>query len=128
MTLLEPTARHRDADLIDLLGAVAVASPRSTWRCRAGARACATGDRSALGDTRPRWTRFGPVDAVCRRDSPPRIAQVIALPAQRKPVCWNEAELLHGCITAVKESALKAYPSHEPTAVVIGAAGGRSRH
>lgn len=29
----------------------------------------------------------------------------------------NEAELLHGCITAVKESVLKAYPSHELTAV-----------
>ncbi|COW93278.1 putative transmembrane protein [Mycobacterium tuberculosis] len=42
----------------------------------------------------------------------------IALPAVRKTgVLENEAELLHGCITAVKESVLKAYPSHELTAV-----------
>lgn len=53
-----------------------------------------------------------------RRYSLPRIAQAIALPAVRKTgVLENEAELLHGCITAVKESVLKAYPSHELTAV-----------
>ncbi len=47
---------------------------------------------------------------------PSRIAQAIALPAVRKTgVLENEAELLHGCITAVKESVLKAYPSHELT-------------
>ncbi|MFV4298136.1 DUF5631 domain-containing protein [Mycobacterium tuberculosis] len=55
----------------------------------------------------PRWTSSGrPWSKLC------------ALPAVRKTgVLENEAELLHGCITAVKESVLKAYPSHELTAV-----------
>lgn len=78
-----------------------------------------TGDRSARSAI-PKVDEFGPtlVEAVRRRDSLPRIAQAIALPAVRKTgVLENEAELLHGCITAVKESVLKAYPSHELTAV-----------
>lgn len=56
----------------------------------------------------PRWTSSGrPWSKLCA-----------ALPAVRKTgVLENEAELLHGCITAVKESVLKAYPSHELTAV-----------
>lgn len=122
VTLLEPTARRRDADVIDLLGAVvAVAAHESnTYVAEPGPDAPAlTGDRSARSAI-PKVDEFGPtlVEAVRRRDSLPRIAQAIALPAVRKTgVLENEAELLHGCITAVKESVLKAYPSHELTAV-----------
>lgn len=122
VTLLEPTARRRDADVIDLLGAVvAVAAHESnTYVAEPGPDAPAlTGDRSARSAI-PKVDEFGPtlVEAVRRRHSLPRIAQAIALPAVRKTgVLENEAELLHGCITAVKESVLKAYPSHELTAV-----------
>lgn len=130
VTLLEPTARRRDADVIDLLGAVvAVAAHESnTYVAEPGPDAPAlTGDRSARSAI-PKVDEFGPtlVEAVRRRDSLPRIAQAIALPAVRKTgVLENEAELLHGCITAVKESVLKAYPSHELTAVVDAAGGDR---
>ncbi|MCV6986371.1 DUF5632 domain-containing protein [Mycobacterium shinjukuense] len=122
VTLLEPTARRRDAGVVDLLGAVvAVAAHEpNTYVAEAGPDAPAlTGDRSARSAI-PMVDEFGPtlVEAVRRRDSLPRIAQAIALPAVRKTgVLENEAELLHGCITAVKESVLKAYPGHELTAV-----------
>lgn len=100
---------------------VAVAAHESnTYVAEPGPDAPAlTGDRSARSAI-PKVDEFGPtlVEAVRRRDSLPRIAQAIALPAVRKTgVLENEAELLHGCITAVKESVLKAYPSHELTAV-----------
>ncbi|CCK53916.1 Conserved protein of unknown function [Mycobacterium canettii CIPT 140060008] len=122
VTLLEPAARRRDVGVVDLLGAVvAVAAHQSNgYVAEPGPDApVLSGDRSARSAI-PKVDEFGPtlVEAVRRRDSLPRIAQAIALPAVRKTgVLENEVELLRGCTAAVKESVLKAYPSHDLTGV-----------
>ncbi|MEQ0574099.1 DUF5632 domain-containing protein [Mycobacterium tuberculosis] len=136
VTPLEPTARRRgSADVIDLLGAVVVAAHESnTYVAEPGPDAPARpviGQR-ALGDTQGGRVRADLVEAfaVRRRDSPPRIAQAIALPAAAQTgVLENEAELLHGCITAASRRVLKAYPSHDHRGCRgLDAAGGDRGH
>ena len=122
VTLLEPTARRRDANVVDLLGAVTVAAAHhsNTYVAEAGADAPAlSGDRPARSAA-PQVDELGPtlVDAVRRRDGLPRIAQAVATPAVRKTgVLENEAELLRQCTTEVQHSVLNAYPNHDPAAV-----------
>ncbi len=122
VTLLEPTARRRDAGVVDLLGAVVVAAAHEphAYVAEPGADAPGlTGDRSARSAV-PKVDELGPtlVEAVRRRDGLPRIAQVIVVPAVRKTgVPDNEAELLRDRIAAIQESVLNAYPRHNLTAV-----------
>lgn len=122
VTLLEPTARRRDASVIDLLGAVSVAAAHhaNTYVAEPGNEEPAlTGDRLARSAVR-QVDELGPtlVEAVRRRDGLPRIAQAVAAPAVRKTgVLENEIQLLRDCIADVQASTLNAYPLHDLTAV-----------
>ncbi len=122
VTLLEPTARRRDASVVDLLGAVVVAAAHhpNAYVAEAGPDApVLSGDRSARSAA-PKVDEIGPalVEAVRRRDGLPRIAQAVAAPAVRKTgVLENETELLRGCIAEIQRSVLNAYPNHDLAAV-----------
>jgi hypothetical protein len=122
VTLLEPTARRRNANVLDLLGAVVAAAAHgpNTYIEEPGPDApLLTGDRAARSAA-PKVDELGPtlVDAVRRRDGLPRIAQAVAAPATRNTgVDENEAELLRGSVADIQNSVLNAYPDHDPAAV-----------
>nr|WP_169716506.1 DUF5631 domain-containing protein [Mycobacterium europaeum] len=122
VTLLEPSARRRDANVVDLLGAIMVAAAHhaNTYVTEPGSEEpLLTGDRLARSAA-PHVEELGPtlVDAVRRRDGLPRIAQAVAAPAVRKTgVLENEAHLLRECIADVQHAVLNAYPDHDPAAV-----------
>ncbi|UXA07261.1 DUF5631 domain-containing protein [Mycobacterium sp. SMC-2] len=122
VTLLEPTARRRDASVVDLLGAVVVAAAHehNTYVAESDPEApTLSGDRPARSAA-PHVDELGPalVQAVRRRDGLPRIAQAIAAPAVRNTgVLENETELLRSCIAEVRDSVLTAYPDHDAAAV-----------
>ena len=122
VTLLEPAARRRDAGSVELLGAVTVAAAHRphAYIAEPGPDAPAlTGDRAARSAA-PKVDELGPtlVEAVCRRDGLPRIAQALAAPAARKTgVLESESELLRECIAKVQRSVVSAYPQHNPAAV-----------
>ena len=122
VTLLEPTARRRDACAVDLLGAVVAAAAHQPNAYIAEPETDApklTGDRLARSAA-PKVDDLGPglVEAVHRRDGLPRIAQAVASPAVRKTgVLDNEADLLRGCIAERQHSVLSAYPNHDLAAV-----------
>lgn len=122
VTLLEPTARRHDANVVDLLGSVTVAAAHhaNTYVAEAGSDEPAlSGDRLARSAA-PDIDELGPtlVDAVRRRDGLPRIAQAIAAPAVRKTgVLDNEGEMLRECVAEIQHSVLAAYPGHDPAAV-----------
>jgi hypothetical protein len=122
VTLLEPTARRRDASVVDLLGAVVAAAAHepNAYIAVPGPDAPAlTGDRIARSAA-PKVDELGPtlVEAVRRRDGLPRIAQAIAVPAARNTgVLENEAELLRGRIGDIQNAVLNSYPDHDPAAV-----------
>lgn len=117
VTLLEPAVRRRDANVVDLLGAVVVAAAHehNTYVAESDPEAPAlTGDRPARSAA-PRVDELGPalVEAVRRRDGLPRIAQAIAAPAARNTgVLENEIELLRSCIADIQNLVLTAYPNH----------------
>ncbi len=88
VTLLESSARRRDASAVDLLGAIVVAAayhPNAYVAEPATEEPPLTGDRLARSAA-PQLDELGPtlVEAVRRRDGLPRIAQAIATPAVRK--------------------------------------------
>ncbi len=118
VTLLEPSARRRDASAVDLLGAVVTAAAHepNAYVAEPGPDApVLSGDRPARSAA-PHVDELGPtlVDAVRRRDGLPRIAQAIAAPAVRKTgVLGSEDEMLRGRIAALQESVLNAYPDHD---------------
>jgi Family of unknown function (DUF5632)/Family of unknown function (DUF5631) len=118
VTLLEPSARRRDASAVDLLGAVVTAAAHepSGYVAEPGPDApVLSGDRPARSAA-PDIDELGPtlVDAVRRRDGLPRIAQAIAAPAVRKTgVLESEDEMLRGRIAAIQEAVLNAYPDHD---------------
>jgi Family of unknown function (DUF5631)/Family of unknown function (DUF5632) len=122
VTLLEPTARRRDANVVDLLGAITVAAAHNPNTYVAEAESDEpplSGDRLARSAA-PDVDELGPtlVDAVRRRDGLPRIAQSIAAPAVRKTgVLENETELLRECVAEIQHSVLAAYPNHDLAAV-----------
>ncbi|MGZ4513313.1 MAG: DUF5631 domain-containing protein [Mycobacterium sp.] len=122
VTLLEPTARRRDASAVDLLGAVTVAAahqPNAFIAEPDPESPALTGDRVARSAA-PKVDELGPtlVEAVRRRDGLPRIAQALAAPAVRKTgVLDNEVELLRERVADVRHSVLSAYSHHEPAAV-----------
>ncbi len=122
VTLLEPTARRHDANVVDLLGAITVAAAHhpNTYVAEAGSdEPVLSGDRLARSAA-PDVDELGPtlVDAVRRRDGLPRIAQAIAAPAVRKTgVLENEGEMLRECVAEMQHSVLAAYPRHDPAAV-----------
>ena len=122
VTLLEPVARRRDANVVDLLGAVVVAAAHehNTYVAESDPDApTLSGDRPARSAA-PQVDDLGPalVEAVRRRDGLPRIAQAVAAPAVRNTgVLENETELLRSCIAEIQNSVLTAYPDHDPTAV-----------
>jgi hypothetical protein len=118
VTLLEPSARRRDASAVDLLGAVVTAAAHEPngYVAEPGPDApVLSGDRPARSAA-PDIDELGPtlVDAVRRRDGLPRIAQAIAAPAVRKTgVLESEDEMLRGRIAAIQEAVLNAYPDHD---------------
>lgn len=122
VTLLEPTARRHDANVIDLLGAVVIAAAHNpnTYVSEQGPdEPVLSGDRPARSAA-PDVNELGPtlVEAVRRRDGLPRIAQAVAAPAVRNTgVLENETEILRGCIAEIEHSVLTAYPHHDPVAV-----------
>lgn len=122
VALLEPTARRRDANVVDLLGAVVVAAAHehNTYVAESDPEAPAlSGDRPARSAVPP-VDELGPalVEAVRRRDGLPRIAQAIATPAVRKTgVLENETGLLRSCIADIQNSVMTAYPDHDTAAV-----------
>ena len=122
VTLLEPTARRRDASVVDLLGAVVTAAAHQphAYIAEPGPDAPAlTGDRAARSAA-PKVDELGPtlVEAVRRRDGLPRIAQAVAAPVARKTgVVEKEAELLRGRVAEIQNSVLNAYPNHDLAAV-----------
>lgn len=122
VTLLEPAARRRDANVVDLLGAVVVAAAHehNTYVAESDPDApTLSGDRPARSAA-PQVDELGPalVEAVRRRDGLPRIAQAVATPAVRKTgVLENEIRLLRSCIVDIQNSVLTAYPDHEAAAV-----------
>lgn len=122
VTLLEPTARRHDANVVDLLGAITVAAAHhaNTYVAEAGSDEPAlSGDRPARSAA-PRVDELGPtlVEAVRRRDGLPRIAQAVAAPAVRKTgVLEREIEMLRECVADIQHSVLAAYPNHDPASV-----------
>ncbi|OCB35313.1 Tat (twin-arginine translocation) pathway signal sequence [Mycobacterium malmoense] len=122
VTLLEPAARRRDANVVDLLGAVVVAAAHehNTYVAESDPEApTLSGDRPAR-TVASQVDELGPtlVEAVRRRDGLPRIAQAIAAPAVRKTgVLDSEAELLHKCMNDIQQSVLSLYPNHDVAAV-----------
>lgn len=122
VTLLEPSARRHDANVVDLLGAITVAAAHhaNTYVAEPGPDEPAlSGDRPARSAA-PQVDELGPtlVDAVRRRDGLPRIAQAIAAPAVRKTgVLDSETEMLRECAADVQHAVLAAYPDHNPAAV-----------
>jgi hypothetical protein len=122
VTLLEPTARRHDANVVDLLGAVTVAAAHhaNTYVGEPGPDEPAlSGDRPARSAA-PQVEELGPtlVDAVRRRDGLPRIAQAVAAPAVRKTgVLDSETGMLRECAAAIQHSVLAAYPNHDPAVV-----------
>lgn len=122
VTLLEPTARRHDANVVDLLGAITVAAAHhaNTYVAEPGS------DEPALSGDRPARSAAPPVDelgptlveAVRRRDGLPRIAQAVAAPAVRKTgVLESEIEMLRECVSDIQHSVMTAYPHHDPAAV-----------
>lgn len=122
VTLLEPTARRHDANVVDLLGAITVAAAHhaNTYVAEPGAdEPSLSGDRPARSAA-PRVDELGPtlVEAVRRRDGLPRIAQAVAAPAVRKTgVLESEAEMLREYVGEIQHAVLAAYPHHDPAAV-----------
>lgn len=122
ITLLEPTARRRDASVVDLLGAITVAAAHhaNTYVGEPGTdEPTLSGDRPARSAV-PDIDELGPtlVDAVRRRDGLPRIAQAVAAPAVRKTgVLESETEMLRECAAEIQQSVLAAYPNHDPAVV-----------
>lgn len=122
VTLLEPSARRHDANVVDLLGAITVAAAHhaNTYVAEPGSDEPAlSGDRPARSAA-PEVEELGPtlVDAVRRRDGLPRIAQAVAAPAVRKTgVLDSESELLRECVAEIQHSVLNAYPNHDQAAV-----------
>ena len=122
VALLEPTTRRHDANVVDLLGAVAVAAAHhaNTYVGEPGPDdPTLSGDRPARSAV-PQVDELGPtlVDAVRRRDGLPRIAQAVAAPAVRKTgVLESETEMLRECAAAIQHSVLAAYPNHDPAVV-----------
>lgn len=122
VTLLEPTARRHDANVIDLLGAIVIAAAHNpnTYVAEEGPdEPLLTGDRAARSSA-PEVDELGPtlVEAVRRRDGLPRIAQAVAAPAVRNTgVLENETELLRGRIAEIEHSVVSAYPHHDLAAV-----------
>lgn len=122
VTLLEPTARRHDANVVDLLGAITVAAAHhaNTYVAEPGPDEPAlSGDRPARSAA-PEVDELGPtlVDAVRRRDGLPRIAQAVAAPAVRKTgVLESETELLRECVAEIQHTVLNAYPDHDSAAV-----------
>ncbi|WP_231995144.1 DUF5631 domain-containing protein [Mycobacterium sp. 852002-10029_SCH5224772] len=122
VTLLEPTARRHNANVVDLLGAITVAAAHhaNTYVAEPGSdEPVLSGDRPARSAV-PRVDEIGPtlVDAVRRRDGLPRIAQAVAAPAVRKTgVLESEIEMLRECAADIQHSVLAAYPNHDPAAV-----------
>lgn len=122
VTLLEPTARRHDANVVDLLGAITVAAAHhaNTYVGEPGPDEPAlSGDRPARSAA-PEVDELGPtlVDAVRRRDGLPRIAQAVAAPAARKTgVLDTEIEMLNECTTEIEHAVLTAYPNHDAAAV-----------
>ncbi|MCV7241224.1 DUF5631 domain-containing protein [Mycobacterium mantenii] len=122
ITLLEPTARRHDANVVDLLGAITVAAAHhaNTYVAEPGPDEPAlSGDRPARSAA-PEVDELGPtlVDAVRRRDGLPRIAQAVAAPAVRKTgVLESETAMLRECAAEIQHSVLAAYPNHDPTVV-----------
>ncbi|WP_167526047.1 DUF5631 domain-containing protein [Mycobacterium timonense] len=122
VTLLEPTPRRHDANVVDLLGAITVAAAHhaNTYVAEPGSDEPAlSGDRPARSAA-PHVDELGPtlVEAVRRRDGLPRIAQAVAAPAVRKTgVLEREVEMLRECVADIQHSVLTAYPNHDPAAV-----------
>jgi len=122
VTLLEPTARHHDANVVDLLGAITVAAAHhaNTYVAEPGSdEPVLSGDRPARSAA-PRVDEIGPtlVEAVRRRDGLPRIAQAVAAPAVRKTgVLESEIEMLRECVADIQHSVLGTYPKHDPAVV-----------
>ncbi|CQD07577.1 putative transmembrane protein [Mycobacterium europaeum] len=122
VTLLEPSARRRDANVLDLLGSIVVeaAHHANTYVGEPGNdEPLLTGDRLARSAT-PHVDELGPtlVEAVRRRDGLPRIAQAVAAPAARKTgVLENEDQLLRECIADIQNSVLTTYPHHDQAVV-----------
>lgn len=122
VTLLEPTARRHDANVVDLLGAVTVAAAHhaNTYVAEPGSdEPTLSGDRPARSAA-PQVDELGPtlVDAVRRRDGLPRIAQAVAAPAVRKTgVLESEIRMLRECTAEIQHAVLTAYPHHDPAAV-----------
>lgn len=122
VTLLEPTTRRHDANVVDLLGVVTVAAAHhaNTYVGEPGPDEPAlNGDRPARSAA-PQVDELGPtlVDAVRRRDGLPRIAQAVAAPAVRKTgVLDSETEMLRECAATMQHSVLAAYPNHDPAVV-----------
>ncbi|MCA2318110.1 DUF5631 domain-containing protein [Mycobacterium intracellulare] len=122
VTLLEPSARRHDANVVDLLGAITVAAAHhaNTYVAEPGSDEPAlSGDRPARSAA-PQLDELGPtlVEAVRRRDGLPRIAQAVAAPAVRKTgVLESEIEMLRECVADIQHSVMSAYPNHDPAAV-----------
>ncbi|ORA95553.1 Tat (twin-arginine translocation) pathway signal sequence containing protein [Mycobacterium marseillense] len=122
VTLLEPTPRRHDANVVDLLGAITVAAAHhaNTYVAEPGFDEPAlSGDRPARSAA-PHVDELGPtlVEAVRRRDGLPRIAQAVAAPAVRKTgVLEREVEMLRECVADIQHSVMTAYPKHDPAAV-----------
>ncbi|OMC14881.1 Tat (twin-arginine translocation) pathway signal sequence [Mycobacterium colombiense] len=122
VTLLEPTTRRHDANVVDLLGAITVAAAHhaNTYVGEPGPdEPGLSGDRPARSAA-PEVDELGPtlVDAVRRRDGLPRIAQAVAAPAARKTgVLDSEIEMLNECTAEIEHAVLTAYPDHDAAAV-----------
>lgn len=122
VSLLEPSPRRHDANVVDLLGAITVAAAHhaNTYVAEPGSDEPAlSGDRPARSAA-PQVDELGPtlVEAVRRRDGLPRIAQAVAAPAVRKTgVLESEIEMLHECVADIQHSVMSAYPNHDPAAV-----------
>lgn len=122
VSLLEPSARRHDANVVDLLGAITVAAAHhaNTYVAEPGPDEPAlSGDRPARSAAPP-VDELGPtlVDAVRRRDGLPRIAQAVAAPAVRQTgVLESETAMLRECVAEIQDSVLTAYPNHDPAAV-----------
>lgn len=122
VTLLEPSARRHDANVVDLLGAITVAAAHhaNTYVGEPDPDEPAlSGDRPARSAA-PEVEELGPtlVDAVRRRDGLPRIAQAVAAPAVRKTgVLESEVAMLRECVAEIQHTVLNAYPNHGPAAV-----------
>ncbi|MEB4212349.1 DUF5631 domain-containing protein [Mycobacterium sp. 94-17] len=122
VSLLEPSARRRDANVLDLLGAITVAAVHqaNTYVGEPDPDEPAlNGDRPARSAT-PSVEELGPtlVEAVRRRDGLPRIAQAVAAPAVRKTgVLDSETKMLRECAAEIQQTAVNAYPDHDPAVI-----------